>query len=380
VRVLIVDDSAFMRKALSQMIASEPGLEVIDTARNGKDAVEKALALKPDVITMDVEMPEMNGIDALREIRRVCPDPKPAVIMCSSLTSAGSHEALLALRLGAADIVAKEASIQPGNLDTLRNDLISKIKALGGVSSRRAHRVPEDPDQKATPAPRIGTAPKPTAALPPQIQRARTVSNDFTLPQRNFDLLLIGSSTGGPPVLEAILMRLAPEIRVPVVVAQHMPAIFTKSLAERLDQMCAVSVVHADREMELTPGTVCIIKGENHGHILKPTRLGGKPRVTISTDPASEPYRPSVDVLYETAAEVCGPRVAAVILTGMGEDGARGAAAVKKAGGVIIAQSEATCVVYGMPRAVADRGLADASMDPAAIPAALSTLWRAKAA
>ena len=159
-----------------------------------------------------------------------------------------------------------------------------------------------------------------------------------------------------------------------------MPAIFTKSLAERLDQMCAVSVVHADREMELTPGTVYIIKGENHGHILKPTRLGGKPRVTISTEPKSEPYRPSVDVLYETGAEVCGPRTAAVILTGMGEDGARGAAQIKKAGGVVIAQSEATCVVYGMPRAVADRGLADASMDPAAIPAALSTLWRAKAA
>lgn len=376
-RVLVVDDSAFMRRAISQMIASEPGLEVIDTARNGREAVEKALALKPDVITLDVEMPEMNGLDALREIRRVCPDPKPAVIMCSSLTSAGSHEALRALRLGAAEVVAKQASIQTGNLDVLRTDLITKIKALGNPGSRLANRLLPPVN---TPGPHQPSAALAALNAKPAAPIARGTDAGFVLPARNYELLVIGSSTGGPPVLETILTRLAPEIRVPVVVAQHMPAMFTKSLAERLNDLCAANVVHADREMELLPGTIYILKGENHGHIQKSARLGGPLRVTIGPEPQAALYRPSVDVLFQTAAKATGGRCAGVVLTGMGEDGGPGSVEVTKAGGLVIAQSERSCVVYGMPKAVVERGAAAAALDPADIPGALTTLWTRSAA
>lgn len=341
-RVLVVDDSAFMRRMISQFVASDPSLEVIDTAKNGQEAVEKAKLLRPDVVTLDIEMPIMDGLEALRQIRLHCPDPKPAVIMCSSLTSAGSHEALKAMRLGAADVVAKDASIATTGLDELKADLIAKIKAVGG-------------SRPATPAP----------------ARISTPAKAISLADKRFDIILIGSSTGGPPVLETILTRLPADLPVPVVVAQHMPALFTKSLAERLDQHSAVTVMQADQNIPLSPGMVAIIQGGKHGRVSRGDN--GKFLLEVGDEPRSALYKPSVDELLRSGA-CAGERAIGVVLTGMGEDGAIGGGEMHRAGGTLIAQEGSTCVVYGMPRAIVSRNLAHAALTPDEIATTLASL------
>lgn len=333
IRVLVVDDSALMRKMISQMIASDPGLRVVDTARNGADGVDKAKLLRPDVVTLDIEMPVMDGLAALRKIRAECPPPPPAVLMCSSLTSQGSHEALTALRLGAADVIAKEPDAISGPAG-MREELVAKIRAIAGTSRRRL---------TAKPAP-AGKAPPP---LSPGTR-----------------LIVIGSSTGGPPVLEHILTRLPADLPVPVVVAQHMPPLFTRSLAQRLDSLCAMTVVHGEDRQPLHAGTVYILPGGQHGRVLK---AGSGLRLEVNFEPAAALYKPSVNELFRSAGEAVGDRAAGVMLTGMGDDGAVGAEALHAAGGLIVAQSAETCVVYGMPKAVAERGLAAASCIPEAI-------------
>jgi len=341
VRVLVVDDSAFMRRIISQFIASEPTLEVVDTAKNGQEAVDKAKLLRPDVITLDIEMPIMNGLEALRQIRLNCPDPKPAVIMCSSLTSEGSHEALKAMRLGAADVVAKDSSIATTGLDELKADLIAKILAVG--------------------------ASRPSTTVAP---RTATPARTFSIADKKISLVLIGSSTGGPPVLEAILTKLPADLSVPVVVAQHMPALFTKSLAERLDQHCAVSVVQADQSMPLNAGTVAIIQGGKHGRVV---RDGSRFALQIGDEPKSALYKPSVDELLRSSA-CAGENALAVVLTGMGEDGAIGGGELHRAGGTLVAQEGSTCVVYGMPRALVTRNLAHAALPPDEIASLIASL------
>jgi len=342
VRVLVVDDSAFMRRMISQFIANDPSLEVIDTAKNGQEAVDKAKLLRPDVVTLDIEMPIMDGLEALRQIRLHCSEPKPAVIMCSSLTSAGSHEALKAMRLGAADVVAKDASIATTGLDELKADLIAKIKAVG--ASRPA-----------------------TAAAAKVAAPAKAIS----LADRKIEIILIGSSTGGPPVLETILTRLPADLPVPVVVAQHMPALFTKSLAERLDQHCAVTVIQADGPMPLSAGMVAIIQGGKHGRVTRGE--DGRFRLDVGLEPKAALYKPSVDELLRSG--VCaGERALGVVLTGMGEDGAIGGNELHRAGGTLIAQEGSTCVVYGMPRAIVSRNLAHAALSPDDIATTLASL------
>ncbi|MCC6677822.1 MAG: chemotaxis response regulator protein-glutamate methylesterase [Phycisphaerales bacterium] len=325
-----------MRKMISQMITSDPGLRVVDTARNGADGVEKAKLLRPDVVTLDIEMPVMDGLTALRKIRAECPAPPPAVLMCSSLTSQGSHEALTAMRLGAADVIAKEPDAIGGSAG-MRNELVGKIRAIAGTARRR-------PAAKATPA---GKAPPP---LPPGTR-----------------LIAVGSSTGGPPVLEHILTRLPADLPAPVVVAQHMPPLFTRSLAQRLDSLCAMTVVHGEDRQPLHPGTVYILPGGQHGRVV---RAGAALRLEVNGEPAAALYKPSVNELFRSAGESLGNRAAGVMLTGMGDDGAAGAETLHAAGGLIVAQSAETCVVYGMPRAVVERGVAAASCAPEAI-----TLW-----
>lgn len=346
-RVLVVDDSAFMRKALVRMIESDPGLKVIGQGCNGEEAVKLAAELKPDVITLDIEMPVMDGLTALGRIMAETPTP---VLMCSSLTTQGSRDALKALRLGALDFIAKDASYVSIHIDAIRDDLITKIKAVGSRKLR------------------------PTASGRAVEVNAKVLTG--FAPDR-FDLILIGSSTGGPPVLEQILSSLPPDMAAPVVVAQHMPNIFTKSMSERLDSLCAVTVVHGEHGMPLYPGTVYIGQGGKHVHVARTP--GGRWSLQIDDEPADALYKPSVDELFRSGARAAGGRCLGVVLTGMGSDGQLGARDIKARGGVILAQDEATSVVYGMPRAVAREGLADASLPPAGIISQLVVLRGAPA-
>lgn len=342
INVLIVDDSAFMRAALSRLIGSDPMLKVVAVARDGREGVEKAKALNPDVITLDIEMPGVDGLTALRTIRREC-KPCPAVLMCSSLTTEGSHAALQALRLGAADVIAKESSNVSSQMDAMRDDLIGKIKA---IASQRA--VVAGLAAKNAP----GAAPMP-APVPLRIKPGHTFRPD------EFDLIAIGSSTGGPPVLETILTSLPAGMRAPIVVAQHMPVLFTKSLASRLDELCSITVVHAEAGMPLHAGTAYICPGGLHTRIVRTP--AGRMTLEMSEEPKTELYRPSVNVLFSSASRVATGKVLGVVLTGMGEDGVVGARElrVRPSGTTLLAQEASTCVVYGMPKAIVQGGLAD---------------------
>ncbi len=345
IRVLVVDDSAFMRRAMTQMISSEPGLIVIGSAVNGQDGIDQAAKLRPDVVTLDIEMPVMDGLTALRKLR-LAGSPPPAVLVCSSLTSAGSHEALKALRLGAADVIAKDSSTFSLGADRIRDDLVAKIKAIAsGRSAKESEHL---------------------AITPSRIDRNHRFKRD------QFDLLAIGSSTGGPPVLETVLTQLTADTPVPVVVAQHMPVLFTKSLAERLNDMCAMPVLHAEPGMTLEPGFIYIAPGGKHTRVLR--KGAGRLSLEVSPEPAAALYKPSVNELFASAAKACGGRSLAVILTGMGDDGLLGAKDLRAKGATIIAQDMQSCVVYGMPKAVSQAGLADGSMPPDDIGRVLSTV------
>ncbi len=342
-RVLVVDDSAFMRKIISRMIDEAPGLTVVGTARNGREGVEMAQSLLPDLITLDIEMPELDGLGALRQIRLKCRAHAPGVLMCSSLTTEGSAEALRALRLGAADVIAKDPATVGGRNQSFRDELIGKLKAVGAERRRAQSRA---------------GAPAATARQASPIRPASY--EDLRLAQ--VDAVVIGSSTGGPPVLEDLLSALPKGLRVPVFVAQHMPALFTRSLATRLGQHCACPVRLVSEQTAITEPGVYIAEGGRHMHLAGSRQ--GEVVARIGDEPARAVFRPSVNVLFETASAVYADRVLAVQLTGMGDDGVRGAAVLKGRGGRVIAQHESTCVVYGMPRAVVEAGLADAVMTP----------------
>jgi len=341
-RVLVVDDSAFMRRAITRMIASDPDLEIVGTACNGREAIEQAVLLKPDVITLDIEMPEMDGLTALRLLRVKCPDPKPAVLVCSSLTTDGSHEALRAMRLGAADVIAKDASMFSATIEDMRDDLVRKVKAVGsGRGSLAAAATTRVADRFAVPDP------------------------------GSLSLIAIGSSTGGPPVLETVLAKVTPDIPFPIVIAQHMPALFTRSLANRLDSACAVTITHATETMPLHPGTVYIIEGGKNG--LVRAGISGRMSLRITDEAMGKLYIPSVDLLLDSASSLAS-RALGIVLTGMGEDGLEGGRTFKQRGGAIIAQDAASCTVYGMPRAIVDAGIADAQITPDDIACLLGVL------
>lgn len=344
-KVLIVDDSAFMRKAIGTMLESDPDIQVVGKARNGKEGLELAKSLQPDVITMDIEMPEMDGLTALRRIMSECP---ANVLMFSSLTKEGSAAALTALRLGAADVLAKEQSQISTNIMSMQSELIAKVKALGA-----AHRHRKTLRQ---------TAMNRTVCLPP------------TFKPGQFDLVCIGSSTGGPPVLETVLTALPADFSAPIVVAQHMPEMFTRSMAERFATICKMPVVHVEDGMAVQRRTIHICPGSHNTHISRIPGTSAQFRLTVNQEPKTAIYKPSVDALLESAATASGARTLAVVLTGMGDDGLRGARPLHAKGGVLMAQSAETCVVYGMPKAVTENGLIIASLTPTQIAKALGSL------
>jgi len=342
-RVLIVDDSAFMRNASVQILGSDPTIEVIGEARNGRLAVEAVSKLSPDVVTLDIEMPEMDGITALR---RIMAEQPTRVIMLSSLTVEGSQSALLALKLGAMDVMAKPASQISLSINEVAIELVRKIHA-------------------------VARSPKPRA--PRAAGHRRSVPTGLpTYRPGQFDLVCIGSSTGGPPVLETILESLPPTFDVPVVVAQHMPLIFTKAMSDRLDRLCVLPVEHGEAGTSLVRGHVYVAPGGLH---TKVRRAGpGRWRLEVDERPADAIFRPSVDALFESAARAVGRRVLAVILTGMGNDGLEGGRVLRESGGGMLAQSAETCTVYGMPKGLTEQGLVDASLDPESIGRCLARL------
>lgn len=366
-KVLVIDDSAFMRKIISQMIDATPGFEVVGQARNGKEGVEFAVKLRPDLITMDIEMPELDGLGAIRQIRLRCRDFSPAVLMCSSLTVEGSYEALKAMRLGAADVIAKDPAVVGRQDAGFRDELIGKLKTIGAERRRLA-----DHHEQAKAHTTAGR-PVPHPGAHPDTHKLESVGAD-ALRLGEVDAVVIGSSTGGPPALEDVLSPLPAGLRVPIIICQHMPAVFTKSLTARLAQMCRCGATLVSEGTLIDRPTIYMAEGGRHLHL---SGSRGRVRAEMRDEPTNATYRPSVDVLFETASRVFGPRVLAIQLTGMGEDGAKGAARLKAAGGRIIAQHHATCVVYGMPKAVVEAGLADAIMTPPEIARALSGLCAA---
>ncbi len=339
-RVLIVDDSVFMRKAIRSMLAGDPQVEIVGEGRNGKEGLELARRLRPDVITLDIEMPEMDGLACLRRIMSECPTH---VIMVSSLTTEGSHAALTALRYGAADIFAKDSSIVSTTLTAIKDELLERVHALS------ASRKPAAASRGA------GTEAKPPHFRPGQ-----------------FDLICVGSSTGGPPVLEKIVTDLPADLSAPMIIAQHMPEVFTRSMAERFSQTAQIRVLHVQDGMMIEARTVYICPGGQNTHV---RRAGaGRWVMRVDREPAQTVYFPSADALFASAAEVCGARTLCVVLTGMGEDGLHGARQVRDKGGIILAQNEESCVVYGMPKAVTVNGLTAASLTPEGLTASLRSL------
>ncbi len=362
-RVLVVDDSAFMRKMISQMIAGERGMEVVGTARNGREGVEMAQKLLPDLITLDIEMPELDGLGALRQIRLKCRDQAPGVLMCSSLTTEGSTEALKALRLGAADVIAKDPATVGQNDQSFREELIGKLRVIGGERAR-CRRAADGSPATATDGRGGAVAGGGSGVVRP------ASAEELRLDQ--VEAVLVGSSTGGPPALEDVFSLVPSGLRVPIFVAQHMPAVFTKSLSGRLAQHCACPVELVTAETVIERPGIYVAEGGRHMHISAGRR--GRPVATMSPEPADAVFRPSVNVLFDSGSAAFQGRVLAVQLTGMGDDGLRGARLLRQRGGRIVAQDEASCVVYGMPRVIVDAGLADAVMTPGQIAGLLRSL------
>lgn len=337
-----------MRKIISEMINEEPGFEVIAVARDGEDGVKKAIELKPDIITLDIEMPRKDGLTALREIKIKCHDFNPMVLMCSSLTVAGSNETFKALRIGAADFIAKDPSLVGQHDAGFREELVSKLKAFS------SHHAP------------CKTEPK-TATAQQSTERG---SSPDAIDLSRVKAIVVGSSTGGPPVLEEIFSSIPKDLHVPIIVAQHMPELFTRSLANRLDQHCACSAKIVENGAILSTPGIHIALGGTHTRPLKVA--GGKIVARHIEQIQGATYRPSVDELFNASSEIWGDSLLAIQLTGMGADGAKGAEKIKAAGGQVIAQLGCTCVVNGMPKAVIDKNAAHAVMTPKDIQSLLS--------
>jgi two-component system chemotaxis response regulator CheB len=325
VRVLVVDDSALMRKLIPQILESDNSIEVVGTAMDGSFGLKKIEELKPQVVTLDLEMPGMNGIDMLKQtMRKLYPVP---VIVVSSHSTEGATITLKALGLGAFDFVAKPRDVST-RMGEIAAELITKIKAAA--------------NSKTVTVKPLGSS----------VQYGKAPANSSKAPTR---IVTIGVSTGGPQALQYVFSQLPADFPGTILVVQHMPENFTEMFARRLDETCALRVKEAQSGDLLMPGRVLICPGSRH---LKVKRLPLGNVALLSDEPRIRGHRPSADVLFRSAAEEFGPQTVAVIMTGMGDDGADGLGTVKAAGGMTIAQSEESCVVYGMPKAAIDRGYA----------------------
>lgn len=350
VRVLVVDDSAFMRTALSRMIVSESGFEIAGTASNGSEALDKIASLDPDVVTLDVEMPGLNGLETLRVIMKQFPRP---VIMVSSATEKDAETTFTALSLGAFDYVPKQLFSNSLDILHIREDLIEKIRAAA-VSPK-----PHAP----APLPR-----KPSGSFLPK--------GPCTTPPA---IIVLGTSTGGPKALEEILPLFPRGFSVPILIVQHMPAGFTAPFAQRLNNLCSLTVREASHHEAIRPGIIYIAPAGMHMTVERQSE--SRDIICLDTHPEDSLHIPSVDVVMKSVAKVYGNLALGIILTGMGSDGAQGMAAIYRQGGLTIGQDEASCIVYGMPRACAELGVLTQVVPLSQIPAQIleATQYRKRA-
>jgi two-component system chemotaxis response regulator CheB len=317
IRVLVVDDSAFARKVLREALSTSPAIEVVGIARDGLEALERIAELAPDVVTLDLVMPGLDGLGVLRAL----PARGGPRVVVVSISDAESALGVQALQLGAVDLVNKPTALATDRLYELSAELVRKVVVAGGAKSR-----------KILPAP--GPLLRPAGG-------------------RGVQMVVIGASTGGPQALTRLVTALPGELSAAVAIALHIPAGYTDALAHRLDQECALSVFEAADGAELRRGSVALARG---GMQLRLAREGGRVVTRLEVNPAVA-YAPSVDVLFDSAAAVFGPKVLGVVLTGMGDDGLLGARAIAAAGGSLLTESESSCIVYGMPRCVREAGL-----------------------
>ncbi len=349
IRVLVVDDSSFMRKVLSDILGADPRMEVVGTARDGEDALRKIEELSPTVITLDVEMPKKDGLATLEEIMKRRPLP---VIMVSSLTQEGAQITLRALSAGAVDFVAKPSGHVSLNMRDVSSDLIAKVLAastarIAVARERRGRRAP------SLPPPR----PRPVEQFSARGRKGRP------------EIVAVASSTGGPRALQQLLSQIPGDFPVPIVIVQHMPKDFTLSFAKRLDSLSELDVVEGAEGTELRPGLAVVAPGGYHMVVRK--RSPGKLVCALSDAPPLLSVKPSANILFLSVADEVGGNTVGVILTGMGRDGADGASALKSKGARIIAESQETCVVYGMPKAAVEQGVVDELLPLYSIPEAM---------
>jgi two-component system chemotaxis response regulator CheB len=355
INAVVVDDSAFMRKSISMMLESDPGIKVVATARDGKEGIQKIKEFRPDIVTMDIEMPVMDGLTALGIIMKEIPLP---VLMISSLTSEGAKATVDALSLGAVDFIPKELSYVSLDIAKIRDELVSKVKQI--VQSRslmfRLQRIKSASSQILNP----GAPPAP-----------RLPNTKF--PEKDLKAVVIGISTGGPFALLQTIPKLPEKFPVGIAIVQHMPPRFTKSMAERLNSLSRIEVKEAEEGDIMEPGVALVAPGGMHMTFSKSL---GMIRVRISEEPRGTLYHPSADVMMKSAVEAYNAPLLGLIMTGMGKDGLEGLKDIKKKGGFVVAQDEASCVVYGMPKAAVDEGVADVVHPLEDIPVLLSRIFK----
>jgi len=362
IKVLVVDDSFFMRKAISKILTTED-IEVIDTAANGLEAIEKAQNLNPDVITMDIEMPVMNGLDAVSRIVEVKQVP---ILMLSTLTSEGAEATIEALSRGAVDFITKKAAFS--EMNSLADEIISKVRAIANSKSiaTQIRRQLTLNKEKL-----IATKNK-TIETNSESVAHKEIKKDIKYKRpdpSSIKIITIGISTGGPAALNEMIPKLPGNIPVPIVIAQHMPPFFTKSLAERLDSVSKLNVKEAVNNEKLLPGWVYIAPGG------KQTTINRNFTLTVTDEPKDELFKPSVNVLVNSAVDSLNKYVVGIIMTGMGNDGAKALKRLHDVGGYVISQDIESCVVAGMPKAVIDQNIANEIHSLNELPLAIASLF-----
>ena len=341
-RVLVVDDSGFFRRRVKEILEEDPLLTVVGDAANGQEAIDQALELKPDVITMDIEMPVMDGIKATQKIMETNPTP---IVMFSSLTTEGAKATLEALEAGALDFLPKRFEDISQDRDEAKKLLCQRVRAIASKKSMLRKIVPRAKTSTSSPA--TGTEPVSSPVARAAVKIAKS---------GGIDIVAIGTSTGGPLALQNVLVNLPADFSKPIIMIQHMPATFTPAFAKRLDQLCKISVKEAEDGDKLKPGVALLAPGGKQ--MLIEGRSGNAVIRIIESEP-SLTYKPSVDITFRSVNNIFPAKTLAIVLTGMGADGREGARTLKAQGSEIWAQDEESCVVYGMPAAIVEAGLAD---------------------